>query len=175
MAKFINPDSIVGQMDLAGGETIADFGCGGGYFTIPAARAVGADGSVYAVDVMPDKLAVTQSTARHGGFKNVTVVQADLEKLLTGVPEASCDAVIICNILHQISSREALMRNAYRVLKTGGVVLAVEWKKELTPIGPSQDTRLHKDDVVKLFEASSFRHKKDIEADSYHYAVLFVK
>ena len=74
---FVKPADIVGQAGLKYGQKVADFGCGAGFFTLPAARLVGDEGVVYAVDIMPDRLAVTQSSAQQAGLKNVQVVQAD--------------------------------------------------------------------------------------------------
>ena len=175
MTKFINPANIVAQVGLQPGSVVADFGCGAGYFSVPAAQMIGPDGTVYAVDVMPDRLAVTQSTARQAGIKNITVVQADLEKPLERIPKSSCDAIIVSNILHQIGSRDGLLGNMYMVLKTAGKVLAVEWKKEYTPLGPSQSIRIGRDELVGIFVQKGFRLEHDLDADGYHYALLFVK
>ena len=175
MLKFINPANIVAQAELAAGSTVADFGCGGGYFSLPTAQMVGPDGTVYAVDIMPDRLAATLSAARHARLKNITALRVDLEKPLTKIPESSCDMVIVSNILHQIGSRDALLGNMYMVLKTGAKVLAVEWKKEYTPLGPSQASRIGRDELVKIFTDKGFRFSQDLEADGSHYALLFIK
>ena len=49
--KFIDPSAVIAQMDLKQGETIADFGCGTGYFSIPLAQKIGEEGKVYSLDV----------------------------------------------------------------------------------------------------------------------------
>ena len=50
-AGFIRPESVIDQWRLKRGDHVADFGAGHGYFTLPAARAVGAEGKIYALDV----------------------------------------------------------------------------------------------------------------------------
>src|SRR5262245_55420900 len=98
MTKFIDPASIVAQTDLKNGQVVADLGCGSGFYSLPAAQRVGNTGQVYAVDVQEAKLAATQSAARQNGFKNITVVKADLEKPLVDIAESSCDVVILASI-----------------------------------------------------------------------------
>lgn len=175
MTKFVNPDDIVAQAEIKKGQTVADFGCGAGFYSLAAARFAGDDGTVYAIDIMPDRLAVTQSAAQHKGLKNITIVQADLEKPLTDLDAVSVDLVIVSNILHQVSSKEALLRNMYYLLKTGGSVLAVEWKRGYSVFGPPQGSRVSHDQLLALMQGVGFKLKRDLEADGYHYAALFTK
>jgi ubiquinone/menaquinone biosynthesis C-methylase UbiE len=175
MIKFINPASIVAQMSLQNGQIVADLGCGSGFYAVPAGQRVGSTGMVYAVDVQEAKLVATQSAARQNGLKNITVLQADLDKPLLDIAESSCDAVLLASIIHEIESRDMLLKNAYRILKTGGKLAAVEWKKEATPIGPEISRRLSVEELEQLLTKAGLRKDKDLEADSYHYAALFIK
>jgi ubiquinone/menaquinone biosynthesis C-methylase UbiE len=175
MTKFVNPDDIIAQAEIKKGQRVADFGCGAGFYSLSAARFVGDDGAVYAVDVMPDRLAVTQAAAQRAGLKNVTIVQADLEKPLKELDAVSCDLVVLSNILHQVGSKDALLRNAYYVLKTAGHVLAVEWKRGYSVFGPPQSDRIAHDHLVELMGKVGLKMQRDLEADGYHYAVLFAK
>lgn len=174
MTKFANPENIIAQVGMGNGAVVVDFGCGSGFFTLPAAKLSGNDGTVYAVDILQDKLAVTQSSSQHAGFKNVTVVQADLAQPLTEIPEATADYVIMSNIVHQVD-RGALLKNAYRVLKTGGKVLIVDWKKGYTPFGPPQELRVAPEDLEHECTKVGLRKEKNVESDGYHYALLFIK
>lgn len=175
MSKFVNPEDIVAQVDLKKGQVVADFGCGGGFYSMAAARFVGESGQVWAVDIMPDRLSVTQAAAQHKGLKNISVVLADLERPLEALDPVSCDLVVMSNILHQVDSKEALLRNAYTVLKTGGRVLVVDWKRGYSAFGPAQDARVAHDGLVTLMQQVGLRYLSDLEADGYHYAVLFGK
>ena len=175
MSTFVNPTNIIAYAGLESGQIVADLGCGGGYYSVAASKAVGDSGTVYAVDVMEDKLSAAQSNAKHLGCKNITVIKADLEKPLLDIAEGSCDMVVLASILHQIGSRDMLLKNAYRILKTGGKLLAVEWKKEATPIGPPLEQRISQAELESALQSAGFRKAKDIPADSYHFACLFIK
>ncbi len=175
MLKFIDPASIIAQAGLQNGQTVADLGCGSGFYVLPAAQRVGNNGMVYAVDVQENKLAATQSLARQHGLKNITVIKADLDKPLLDIPEGSCDSVILASILHEIDSRADLIKNAYRILKTGGKLVAVEWKKQATPIGPDMDRRISEQDLEQMLTQAGLRKEKELQTDGYHYSVIYTK
>ncbi len=175
MNKFINPADVVAQTGLVNGQIVADLGCGGGFYTIPAAKIVGTSGLIYAVDIQESKLAFTQSIAHQLGYTNIDTVQANLEQQVNEVPDASCDLVITASILHEIPHREPVFTNAYRALKTDGKLLVVEWIQGFTLFGPPQEKRIAKEameaEVIKL----GFKKKQDISADTFHYAMVFTK
>ena len=175
MSKFINPASVIAQTGLMAGQVVADLGCGSGFYVVPAAQMVGPEGTVYAVDVVESKLAATVSIANQFGHKNIRVVRADLMKPLSDISESSCDLVIVGNILHEIPSTEILIKNVYRILKSGGRIVAVEWKKELTPLGPPIEKRLNQQSLEVKLMGVGLRKLKDLEVDGFHYAILFEK
>ncbi len=173
--KFINPTNVVSQMGLKSGQTVADLGCGGGFFVLAAAKMVGNSGLVYGVDVQEAKLTATQSAATQQGFSNVQVIKADLDKTINDLNETSCDGVILGSILHEVGSRENLLKNAYRLLKTGGKLLAVEWKPDHSPFGPPLEKRIPEPELEQELAKLGLKKVKSIPADMYHYALLFEK
>lgn len=175
MSKFLNPSEIVAQMGLMQGQTVADLGCGNGFYVLPAAQMVGGGGTVYAVDVQESKLAATVSIANQFGYRNVRVRQADLARPLLDLPQNSCDAIIIGNILHEISDKQQLLKNAYRLLKSPGKLLVVEWKKNTVPIGPPMNNRIDQEQAEVWFMNLGLRKARELNADSFHYAVMFEK
>lgn len=175
MSRFLNPAEVVAQTGLMMGQTVADLGCGNGFYVLPAAQMIGNTGTVYAVDLMEQKLAATVSIANQFGYKNVRVVQADLTKPFFEIPANSCDLVIVSNILHETQAYAELIKNIYRILKSPGHVVIVEWKRTATPFGPPLERRLDQQKIEILLMQSGFRKDKDLQADGYHYAVLFEK
>ncbi|MDR3642495.1 MAG: class I SAM-dependent methyltransferase [Candidatus Doudnabacteria bacterium] len=175
MTKFINPAAVVAQTGLMQGQVVADLGCGNGFYVLPAAQMVGPTGSVIAVDVMEQKLAATVSITSQFGYKNVRILRADLSKPLLDIEANSCDMVIVGNILHEISQTEQFIKNIYRVLKSPGRVMVVEWKKTATPFGPPLNKRIDQEKLEVLLMQAGFRKEKELQADGYHYAMLFEK
>jgi ubiquinone/menaquinone biosynthesis C-methylase UbiE len=173
--RFLDPEQILAHAGIERGETVADFGCGNGFYPVAAAKIVGQTGQVYAVDVKNDSLEATQSAAKHEGCKNVVTVHHDMEQPGVPIPVNSCDAVILAGILHLAALQGNVMRETYRVLKTGGKVIVVEWKKESLPFGPNIVRRIAPREVIDLCAKSGFAYLHDMPADSFHYGLVFKK
>jgi len=73
------PDQIIEAITLKPGQSIADIGAGGGYFSLRFAKIVGQEGKVYAVDASPDFLEFIKKSAKDEGLNNVipTLVSED--------------------------------------------------------------------------------------------------
>ena len=175
MTAFIKPENIIAQLALKPGQIVADLGSGSGFYAVAAAKTVGGTGTVYAVDVQENKLVATQSIARQKGIRNITTIQADLDKPLTGIAASSCDVVILASILHEVEQIEMLLKNTYRILKTGGTILSVDWKKEQTPFGPDIHRRVSLKDLKSRLASLGIHEGRELETDGYHYAHTFIK
>lgn len=173
--KFIKPENVVANMGLRPGNKVTDLGCGSGFYTLAASRIVGNNGRVAAVDIQDSKLAASKSITIQNGFHNVEVYKADLEKPMDKIPHGGEDAVMLASILHEVKDRHALLKNAYALLKTGGILLTVDWKDEHSPFGPAMEKRISQHDLRHELEQLGFRHIKDLNGDVYHYAMTFEK
>jgi hypothetical protein len=61
------------------------------------------------------------------------------------------------------------------VLKPKGTLLVLVWKKTEVPMGPKISLRVAKDKAKKEAEEAGFKFIQELEADSYHYALVFSK
>lgn len=175
--KFIDPERVLFAAGLTAGQTVADFGAGSGYYTFAAGKIVGDQGSVLAVDVLEATLEHVSAEARLKGLRNIRTVRADLEQenSLATVPSGSVDMVVFANILHQIKNQKSIMAQAYRLLKTGGKLVLIEWNQSHSPIGPPAIERIHEADAVSTAGGASFKPAGTFATDSYHYGLMFIK
>lgn len=154
---------------------VADLGCGNGHYAAAAGLLVGKKGQVHAFDVLEDSLSQTATLARLVGVQNVATRQCDLEKLGSCDLEGqSADVAIISSILHQLENKENIIREAYRLLKTGGRLVVVEWKKD-SPFGPGVSERVSIEEMRSLLERHGLRPARELPAGSFHYALLYTK
>lgn len=173
--KFLNPAAVLAAVPLRPDMVVADFGAGNGHYAVAAAKLIGKKGQVWALDIMEDALSQTATLAKLEGLHNVSTRQCDLEKFGScPVPEMSCDVVIMSGLLHQVENKEAVLREAYRVLKTGGLLLIAEWRID-APFGPASEVRLAPAALRAILEKSSFRPLGEIPAGAFHYALLYQK
>ena len=158
------------------GDHVADFGAGHGYFTIPMARAVGGDGKVYAIDVQKEVLDIIRAKAKVEHLLNIEPMWADLDQPHgSKLKEGYIDLVMIANMLFQTEQKEQLLKEAYRVLRSGGRLAIVEWDESPAPLGPPPALRIKKEKVRGLGIAAGFEIDREFEAGSHHYGLLFIK
>lgn len=106
------------------GETVIDLGCGAGLDALLAAEAVGPDGRVLAVDLSAEMVALARANARAAGATNLRVEQSPVEAL--PFADASADAVQANGVFNLSPEKERAAREAWRVLRPGGRLVAAE-------------------------------------------------
>jgi ubiquinone/menaquinone biosynthesis C-methylase UbiE len=117
-------DSFAGvgyYFDLAAlqpGETVVDLGSGSGMDSFIAALKVGKSGAVVGVDMTDEQLAKSERLRAAAGFDNVTYRKGYIQS--TGLPDASCDAVISNGVINLAPEKSEVFREAARILKPGG-------------------------------------------------------
>ncbi|MBI4188232.1 MAG: class I SAM-dependent methyltransferase [Chloroflexi bacterium] len=109
------------------GHTFLDYGCGTGDFTIPAARIVGAEGKVYALDYFPRQLEIVEELLQKEALTNMETILSNKD---TGLPDESIDVVWMCDVLHEIKERRAVLEELHRVLRKEGTLALYDGMKE---------------------------------------------
>lgn len=173
--RFLSPRHIIEQSGIGAGMQVADFGCGQGDFSLAAAKFVGQDGKVSAIDIQDSALSSVRSKARIEGALNIDLVKGNVEvPMASGCADASQDAVILTNLLFQTEKRPEILREAFRVLKPGGIAVFVDWKKE-SPLGPTRTLRMDKEAAERLITEEGFVLQRNIEAGAFHFGMIFTK
>ncbi|MBS7633286.1 class I SAM-dependent methyltransferase [Candidatus Bathyarchaeota archaeon] len=113
-----NASEALVEMGVKAGHIVLDFGCGSGTFTIPAARLVGDEGRVYALDINTEALNRLEEKARREGLKNITRIANEGKR--TPLKDGSIDLVLLIDVLQEIDDRVFLFEEAYRILKPDG-------------------------------------------------------
>jgi len=118
---------IVAAVGLRPGMAVADIGAGTGLFTIPFARAVGAEGKVYAVEIAKNFLLHIQTRAVSEKLGNVEPILATPRSV--ELPEASIDLAFICDVYHHFEFPQDSLASLHRALKPGGELVVIDFKR----------------------------------------------
>jgi arsenite methyltransferase len=110
-----NPTALI---DLKPGETVLDLGSGGGIDVLLSAKRVGPTGMVYGLDMTDDMLALARENQRKAGATNVDFLKGTIEAI--PLPDNSVDVIISNCVINLSSDKDAVVREAFRVLKPGG-------------------------------------------------------
>ena len=106
------------MIDLQPGQTVLDLGSGGGIDVLFSARRVGPTGKVYGLDMTDEMLALARENQRKAGTTNVEFLKGTIETI--PLPDDSVDVIISNCVINLSSDKDAVLREAFRVLKPGG-------------------------------------------------------
>lgn len=121
-------EAIVQATGVEPGQTVADIGAGTGFFTLMFAEAVGPEGRVYAVDISPTFIRNIERRAAEHGFANVEGV-VNVQRSVK-LPPGSVDVAFITNTYHHFEHPRAIMTTLYQVLRPGGTVVVIDYRRE---------------------------------------------
>ncbi|MBT8353233.1 MAG: arsenite methyltransferase [Desulfofustis sp.] len=110
-----NPIAIAA---LQPGETVLDLGCGAGFDSFLAARAVGPEGRVIGVDMTAEMVAKARTNAESMRAENVSFRLGEIEHL--PVSDASIDVILSNCVINLSPDKKQVWRETYRVLRPGG-------------------------------------------------------
>lgn len=115
----------VDRLQLTGGARVLDVCCGSGASAIPAAAAVGPNGSVTGVDLATNLLELARAKAKQRGLTNIQFESGDMTDLRF---ETNSFDVVVCVFgIFFVPDMEAALRELTRVTRSGGRLAITTW------------------------------------------------
>jgi len=167
------PDEVIAALGLKQGEILADIGAGSGFFTFRFAPHVGSSGRIYAVDINPDMILHMNRYIRDKGVKNVVTILSPADDPL--LPDTSIDRIFICNTWHHIPDQPRYASRMGKMLKPGGQIIVLDYKKEKLPVGPPPEMKTAREEVISHMESAGFKLHKEHTFLPYQYFLVFTR
>lgn len=164
-----DPDRLWRRVGLRPGQVVVDVGAGSGFFSFPAASYVGSRGHVYAVDVSSDLVELVRERAERERIPNVEPVLSTPAHI--PIDDAVADVAILADVLHGISP--STVDEAVRVLRPGGRLVNVDWKKKSTAEGPPVQHRLTIREASAALSARGLTPVDRFDLGPDHYVIVF--
>jgi len=168
--REVRPRQFLLEAGLGRGHVFVDVGCGPGFFTLPAARIVGAKGRAYAVDTEP--LMLTELKKRRPPANVQCIVSAESDLPLS---DNISDFILLAYVLHEAEDKTAFVLELKRLLKPGAKLLILDWKKKNEAEGPPVEDRLTIKEVKALLKEAGLVRVKSAPLSPSHYQVSAVK
>ncbi|MBI9101805.1 MAG: class I SAM-dependent methyltransferase [Spirochaetales bacterium] len=169
--KEIPPDYIWRKLSSDKIETMVDIGAGTGFFSIPFLKLAG-KGKVYACDISSVMISWMEA--------NITNHYPDIIPILINderipLKDSLADLVFMITLHHELDDHGKILRECKRLLKAGGKILIIDWKKGAGPFGPPESSRYETAEVAKQLEQAGFKGISVDESLSKHFVVLAEK
>jgi arsenite methyltransferase len=110
-----NPTALLA---LQPGDVVLDLGSGGGIDVLLSAKRVGPAGKAFGLDMTDEMLALARDNQRKAGATNVEFLKGSIEAI--PLPANSVDVIISNCVINLSGDKDAVLREAFRVLKPGG-------------------------------------------------------
>ncbi len=168
-------DGIVDWLDLSKEvRRIVEIGCGYGTFTVPIAMK--SAGEIHTFDIEPSMIKIAQENARKAGVSNVIFRLRDVLEQGTDLEPESIDLMLLFNLLH-FAEKRILLEEASRILKVGGRVAIIHWRKDIpTPRGPKVTLRPDQGQILEASEGLNLHsHGKSRILAPYHWGIQLFK
>ena len=162
---YLNPEIIWEKVALKNPALLIDIGAGTGFFALLFCRKMN-KGKVYACDISDELLAWMKDNlpAKSKGF----VIPVKMEESCVPLPDGKADLVYMINLHHELEDPLRILAESRRLLKEGGKLLIIDWKKEETPEGPPLEIRVAEETIEGQMLASGFASIKKHAVLPYH-------
>jgi len=118
--KKLQIDRVMDMLDIKPGKNVADIGAGSGWFTVRAAKRVGATGAVLAEDINPLAIEYIGKRVNKENISNVRTVLGRPDDPM--LPAGRVDAVLLLKVYHEIANPVPFMKKLRPALREGARV-----------------------------------------------------
>jgi ubiquinone/menaquinone biosynthesis C-methylase UbiE len=161
---------VIAALRVQPGDVVADIGAGTGYFAFPLARVIGQAGKLWAVDSQTEMLSLLKQKMDTEVLLTIKPVHAEADK--TTLPDATCNLVFLAKVWHEFENRDAVLREASRVLAPGGRIAILDWRTDVEPVhGPPLVHRIAPSDAAREMQLAGFELLEPTEIGVYSWLI----
>jgi ubiquinone/menaquinone biosynthesis C-methylase UbiE len=167
---------MIAALGLKPGMSVADVGCGPGYFTFQFAELVGRAGRVYAIDTNDLHVDYVARLARRLGVENVLATRGSFDDIQL---DARVDCAYMCSLYHIIyamspeRSKDKLLASIKKALKPDGTLVVVDNALVEDQTLPYHGPYIAKELIIGQLRHYGFRHVATHQFIPQRYMLVF--
>lgn len=171
--EILPPKETLKRLGLKEEDSMADIGCGIGYFTIPAAEIINSNNKAYGLDILEEMLEEIKSRSDEKNINNIETIKTEEYDLK--LEDETATFALMVNVLHEVKDKIRMLKEINRILKVKGKITIIEFEKKETKQGPPLDHRISFEEVSALLEGEGFKVAEKYEFGDTFYGVQGVK
>lgn len=150
--KMINPDLVLETLNLKNPKVLVDIGAGTGIFAREFAKKIH-EGKIYACDSSEIMVNWMKENIED---KNIIPILSSESSV--GLEYGIADLVYMITVHHELFEPENLLRETHKLLKTGGKIAIIDWRKEEMADGPSIEKRISEETIINQLQKVGFNN-----------------
>lgn len=167
--EYLNPEIIWEKVELKDPAVLIDIGAGTGFFALLFSKKL-KEGKVYACDISKEMLEwmANNLPVESKGI----VIPVKMEESSVPLPDSTADFVYMINIHHELEDPIRVIKESLRLLKGGGRLMIIDWKKEITPEGPPIELRVAEETIEHQMLTCGFSNIRKHDLLPYHHFLI---
>lgn len=161
------------EIGLATANSFFDIACGVGRYSLAAAKAIKPGGIVYAADLWAEGIASLRNSIEEQEIANLEPIHADVSKRLP-LDDHAIDICFMATVLHDLvhdHTDQGTLAEIRRVIRPGGTLAVVEFKKINDGPGPPLPIRMAPEEVAALLAPLGFTRHSLFDTGPYTYCL----
>ena len=168
-------ENVVSLIEIQQGQVVADLGAGTGVFSVPLARAVGATGTVLAVEVDQGFLPMIDAKAREAGLDNIQSVLGEFTD--PNLPRSDVDVAFFHDVLHHIDQRQEYLMTVASYMAPGSRMVVVDYdmNQPRVPHGNQPEMLISPEQVAGWMANAGFVVSRELDLFEEKFFVIYTK
>ena len=172
---LVDTKRLFDELALKEDTRFLDVACGKGAYSIAAAEYIGKTGRIVSVDLWEEGIEQLKREMAQKEISNLDARLADVSKRIP-VEDNSVDVCLVATVLHDFiedKTDDGALAEINRVMKQGGTLAVIEFKKIDGPPGPPIHIRITPGQTTGRLRPYSFGLIKEMEIGPYCYLALY--
>lgn len=169
------PSAVVSLLQLAGDETVVDYGAGTGIYTVAVVEAL-PRGHVIAVEALSRLAETLRAKLNPALAARLDLVATDANRV--PAPDGVADRVLMVDVLHHLYDQPGALAEVTRLLRPGGLFVVADWGDVERPVGPPLDHVLGLTSVREIVAGMGLDERQSYEPGTllpYHLVMVAAK
>jgi ubiquinone/menaquinone biosynthesis C-methylase UbiE len=166
--EYLNPDLIWEKAALKNPIVLIDIGAGTGFFALHFSKKI--EGKIYACDISDEMVKWMNDNLLLESQGIVIPVKMDENSV--PLPDGTADLVYMINLHHELEDPIRVIKESLRLLKEGGRLMIIDWKKEETPEGPPLELRVEEETIEHQMRTCGFSDIRKYALLQYHHFLI---